>query len=150
MKIHLILAILMVFGGLPAGSVSHADDLDDYIKSITATNLDFVEFDGVVMENDPLLKRLVVLEKTILLVDEKIGDYRLETMTRNRFGKTITPIFLQKGSRVFVRGIDTTGGSILAREIYEIGPGSHGDQYRQSVPEWLPGKSQEAASGKRQ
>lgn len=143
MKSHrLFLAAIVLGTSLTAGSVQ-ADELNDFVGGITARDLVFAEFDGVVMENDLQNRQLVVLEKTIQLVDDDIGGYRLRTIVRNRFGTPIRPELILQGSRVFVRGISNRDGSVLAREIYELGPGVRVDRLKREIPEWRPDKDPE-------
>ena len=140
MKLFCSSTLLILLAFSLAGSNAHADKIDDFIKDITAKDLMFVEFDGVLMENNFAQKQMVVLEKQIVTVDEKIGDYHLQTIIKDRFGKTSIPALIKKGSRVFVRGISNPDKTIMAREIYEIAPGSSVDKYKSKIADWQPVK----------
>lgn len=140
MRIFLLLFIALLGLLLPTANL-RAGDHDAFIDEITSKDLVFTELDGIVMEYDLRKGQLVVLEKTIRLVDEKIGEYRLQTIVANRSGKSIRPELILVGTRVFVRGLSNDDGSILAREIYEVDPGgTQIDRIKREIPDWHPGK----------
>lgn len=108
---------IVLFACLALAQISYAGNS---FKIDESADLNFFKLQSTVMEVHPQNNYLIVGEKFIELVDFRKGKKRFRTMLRNSDGEKTSLRTFKRGQKVFVRGFELPGGTIKAREIYQL------------------------------
>ena len=107
-----VLSVFLVFAPIVyAGNTLTIDESAD---------LDFFTLQTTVMEVHSQNNYLIAGEKIIELVDFRKGKKRFRTMLKNSSGGDTSLGSFKKGQKIFIRGFELPGGTIQAREIYQL------------------------------
>lgn len=112
------LVLMMFVALLPLLGVPMAWGADGSALQVTSKNLDFFTAYCPVMSVDFQKQQMVVCEKVVKLVSQRVGDNELKTMLRDASGNKVPFSRVKKGESVFVRGFLQEDGTVVARGIY--------------------------------